>query len=36
VCIVGAGPAGLSAARAFKRLGISYEQFERHDDVGGI
>jgi hypothetical protein len=36
VCIVGAGPAGLSAARAFKRLGICYEQFERHDDVGGV
>jgi len=36
VCIVGAGPAGLSAARALKRLGIPYEQFERHSDVGGI
>ena len=36
VCIVGAGPAGLSAARALKRLGISYDQFERHSDVGGI
>lgn len=36
VCIVGAGPAGLSAARAFRRLGVEYDQFERHTDVGGI
>jgi hypothetical protein len=36
VCVVGAGPAGLSAARALKRLGIPYDQFERHTDVGGI
>jgi len=36
VCIVGAGPAGLSAARAFRRLGIEYDQYERHSDVGGI
>lgn len=36
VCVVGAGPAGLSMARALKRLGIAYEQFERHSDVGGI
>ncbi|OXR40173.1 Phenylacetone monooxygenase [Nocardia cerradoensis] len=36
VCIVGAGPAGLSAARALKRLGIPYDQFERYSDVGGI
>jgi hypothetical protein len=36
VCIIGAGPAGLSAARALKRLGIAYQQFERHSDVGGI
>ncbi|MFH8775764.1 MULTISPECIES: flavin-containing monooxygenase [unclassified Streptomyces] len=36
VAIIGAGPAGLSAARALKRLGIRYVQFERHSDVGGI
>lgn len=36
VCIIGAGPAGLSAARALRRLGIDYDQFERHSDVGGI
>lgn len=36
VCIVGAGPAGLSVARALKQRGIAYEQFERFRDVGGI
>jgi len=36
VCIVGAGPAGLVAARAFKLEGVAYDQFERHSDVGGI
>ncbi|HEX7823754.1 MAG TPA: NAD(P)-binding domain-containing protein [Mycobacterium sp.] len=35
-CIIGAGPAGLSTARAFRRLGIEYDHFERHSDVGGI
>lgn len=35
-CIIGAGPAGLSAARAFRRLGIEYDHYERHTDVGGI
>ncbi|NKF23680.1 amino acid permease [Solimonas marina] len=35
-CIVGGGPCGLLAARAFKLAGIPYEQFERHADVGGI
>ncbi|MFI8233924.1 flavin-containing monooxygenase [Streptomyces sp. NPDC085900] len=36
VCIIGAGPAGLSAARALRRLGVPYDQYERHSDVGGI
>ncbi len=36
VVIVGAGPAGLAAARALRRLDIPYRQFERHSDVGGI
>ncbi|WP_308189729.1 NAD(P)-binding domain-containing protein [Streptomyces sp. WAC 00631] len=36
VCIVGAGPAGLSMARALRWLGVPYEQYERHADVGGI
>jgi cation diffusion facilitator CzcD-associated flavoprotein CzcO/amino acid transporter len=35
-CIVGAGPCGLLAARAFKLAGIPYDQFERHEGVGGI
>ncbi|MCO4745964.1 MAG: NAD(P)-binding domain-containing protein [Proteobacteria bacterium] len=35
-CIIGAGPAGLLAARALKRAGIAYEQFEKNPDVGGI
>ena len=36
VCVIGAGPAGLSAARALRRLGVPYDQYERHSDVGGI
>ncbi len=36
VCIVGAGPGGLSLARAFKLRGIDFDIFERHSDVGGI
>lgn len=35
-CIIGAGPGGLSAARALKAKGISYDHVERHADVGGI
>lgn len=35
-CIVGAGPSGLAAARTFKLLGVPYDQFEKHSDVGGI
>jgi len=35
-CVVGAGPAGLIMARALRREGIPYDQFERHADVGGI
>ncbi len=36
VCIIGAGPAGLATARAMARNGLLYDQFERHDDVGGV
>ena len=36
VCIIGAGPAGLATARALRARGLDYDQFERHDDVGGI
>ena len=35
-CIVGAGPAGLAQARAFKAAGLAFDLFERHGDVGGI
>lgn len=36
VVIVGAGPAGIAAARALTLRGIPYVQFERHRDVGGL
>jgi Flavin-binding monooxygenase-like len=36
VCVVGAGPAGLSLARAFLALGIPFDIYERHRDVGGL
>lgn len=35
-CIVGGGPCGLLAARAFTLAGVPYDQFERNGDVGGI
>ncbi len=35
-CIIGGGPCGLLAARAFTLAGAPYDQFERHKDVGGI
>lgn len=35
-CIVGAGPGGLALARAFRNLGIEFDVFERHSEVGGI
>ncbi|MEM8610260.1 MAG: NAD(P)-binding domain-containing protein [Myxococcota bacterium] len=35
-CIIGAGPGGISVARAFGRAGIPYDLVERHSDVGGI
>ncbi len=35
-CIIGAGPAGLAQARAFKSAGLAYDHYERHNDVGGI
>jgi cation diffusion facilitator CzcD-associated flavoprotein CzcO len=34
--VVGAGPFGLIAARAFLRAGIEVDIFERHSNVGGI
>jgi len=36
VCVVGAGPAGLSLARAFLAQGIPFDVYERHHDVGGL
>lgn len=36
VAIIGAGAAGLSAARALKILNIPITLFEKHSDVGGI
>jgi hypothetical protein len=35
-CIVGAGPAGLTAARALLQHGIEFEVLEKHSDSGGI
>ncbi|MDD9893715.1 MAG: NAD(P)-binding domain-containing protein [Gammaproteobacteria bacterium] len=34
--IIGAGPAGLAAARNLQRLNIPFVGFETHDDVGGL
>ncbi|MFA5938379.1 MAG: NAD(P)-binding domain-containing protein [Sinimarinibacterium sp.] len=36
IALIGAGPAGLSAARAFSKLGLPFTGFERHADVGGL
>src|SRR5919205_552521 len=35
-CIIGAGPAGLTAAKNFKERSIPFEVIEREQDVGGI
>src|SRR5919109_4114103 len=34
--IVGAGPSGLAAARAFRELRVPFDMVERHRDVGGL
>lgn len=36
ICVIGAGAGGLSMARALRRHGIAYDQFERHSDIGGV
>ncbi len=36
VCIIGAGPAGLTMGRALLEAGIPFEIFERQSGVGGI
>ena len=35
-CIIGAGPAGLAQARAFRWAGVPFDIVERHGDVGGL
>ena len=35
-CIIGAGPAGLAAARALKERGLPYTHIERNPGVGGL
>src|SRR5579871_1976023 len=34
-CIIGAGAAGLTAAKNLHQAGIDFDVFEREDDVGG-
>ncbi|GBF41806.1 flavin-binding monooxygenase-like protein [Leptospira ellinghausenii] len=36
ICIIGAGPAGLTMARSLCAKGIPFVVFEKHKDVGGI
>src|SRR5688572_22792133 len=35
-CIIGAGPAGLAQARAFKQRGVEFDVIERHRRLGGL
>jgi len=34
--VIGAGPSGLSAARALQKAGLSFIGYEKHADVGGL
>ena len=36
VCVVGAGPAGIAAARALRAAGLEFDVFEKNPGVGGI
>jgi len=36
ICIIGAGPSGLAAAKVFAGRGIPYDGFEMGSDVGGL
>lgn len=36
IAIIGAGPSGLAGARCLDRLGIPFQGFEGHTDVGGL
>lgn len=36
VAVIGAGPSGLAAARALDRVGLAFDGYEAHTDVGGL
>ena len=36
IALVGAGPSGLAGARNLQKLGIAFQGFEAHGDVGGL
>ncbi|CAH0996604.1 Ferredoxin--NADP reductase [Emticicia aquatica] len=36
VCIIGAGSSGITAAKAMKEQGISFDCFEKGSDIGGV
>lgn len=36
IALIGAGPSGLGGARCLQKLGIAFQGFEAHGDVGGL
>ena len=36
IAVIGAGPSGLAAARSLQKLGLPFQGFETHTDVGGL
>lgn len=36
IALIGAGPSGLAAARNLQKLGLPFQGFEAHTDVGGL
>ena len=36
IAVIGAGPCGLAAARNLQKLGLPFQGFEAHSDVGGL
>ena len=36
IALIGAGPSGLAGARCLDKLGIPFQGFEAHTDVGGL
>lgn len=36
IVVIGAGPSGLAAARSLQKLGLPFQGFETHTDVGGL